>query len=75
MGREAEKERLQALRTPREMELLLLAAGGLRNREIANQLFISEGTVKVHLHKIFDKLQVKNRVGLSLLAREYGWMR
>lgn len=60
--------------THREMELMCLATKGLNNREIAGQLFIAEGTVKAHLHKIFDKLQVRNRVELSAVARDNGWI-
>ena len=47
-----------------------LLAGGLRNKEIGKRLFISEGTVKIHLHHIFDKLKLKSRVALTLYARE-----
>jgi DNA-binding NarL/FixJ family response regulator len=50
LKREAGRKEVSALLTPREIELVRLVAGGLRNREIAARLFISEGTVKVHLH-------------------------
>ena len=59
--------------TDREAQLVRLVAEGLSNREIAARLFISEGTVKTHMHRIFDKLQVKNRVALTLLAAKGGW--
>ena len=58
--------------TPREIEVTRMVAGGLRNREIAEKLSISEGTVKIHLHKIYEKLQVDGRVELALYAREKG---
>jgi DNA-binding NarL/FixJ family response regulator len=45
----------------RELEVLRLVAGGARNREIADRLYISESTVKAHLRNIMDKMQVKNR--------------
>jgi len=45
----------------RELEVLRLVAGGSRNGEIADQLYISEATVKAHLRNIMDKMQVKNR--------------
>lgn len=45
----------------RELEVLRLVAGGARNGEIADQLYISEATVKAHLRNIMDKMQVKNR--------------
>lgn len=58
--------------TPREREIVSSVARGLRNREIAEQLHIAEGTVKIHLHHIYDKLRVKGRVELVLLAQERG---
>ena len=45
-------------------------ATGLRNKQIADQLSITEGTVKIHLHTIFEKLGVSSRVELSNYARE-----
>lgn len=74
MKRDAERQNLANRLTPREAELLNLLAGGLRNQDIARQMFVSEGTVKAHLHKVFKKLQVKNRVELSVLARNNGWV-
>lgn len=50
-----------------------LAAQGLSNAQIAAQVHIHEGTVKPHLSKVFEKIQVKNRVTLSLMARDNGW--
>ncbi len=58
--------------TPRELEILRMVARGLRNRAIAEQLFITEGTVKVHLHNIYEKLGVDGRVELTLYAQERG---
>lgn len=58
--------------TPREAELLELVAKGYSNKEIAAQLFISEGTVKNHLHHIMTKLKVRNRTELSLRVRARG---
>jgi len=58
--------------TPREVEIVRLLAGGLRNREIGKRLFISEGTVKIHLHHIFEKLKLNSRVALTLYARNKG---
>jgi two-component system NarL family response regulator len=45
----------------RELEVLSLVAGGARNSEIADRLYISEATVKTHLRNIMDKMHVKNR--------------
>jgi DNA-binding NarL/FixJ family response regulator len=60
------------LLTSRELEIVRLAAKGLRNKSIANTLSISEGTVKIHLHNIFKKLSIDSRLGLTLYARDKG---
>jgi two-component system nitrate/nitrite response regulator NarP len=56
--------------TRRERELIELVRQGLRNRDIAAELGVTEGTVKVYLHAIFDKLHVENRTELALRAAE-----
>lgn len=58
--------------TPREIELARLAGIGLRNKEIARRLRIREGTVKIHLHNIYDKLGIDSRVQLVLYAQSKG---
>jgi DNA-binding NarL/FixJ family response regulator len=58
--------------TAREEEIVRLAGRGLRNREIGEELHISEGTVKMHLHHVFTKLDCDNRVEMLLRARERG---
>jgi DNA-binding NarL/FixJ family response regulator len=58
--------------TSREIQLTRLLAEGLGNRDIAARLHISEGTVKVHLHRIYTKLGLKNRVALTLYAKDAG---
>ncbi|WP_120715904.1 response regulator [Tsuneonella amylolytica] len=55
---------------PRERQISELVAKGMRNREIAERLSMSEGTVKVYLHGIYQKVGVENRTGLALLARD-----
>lgn len=45
---------------------------GLRNKAIAERLTISEGTVKIHLHNIYEKLGVDGRLELVLFAQEKG---
>jgi two-component system nitrate/nitrite response regulator NarP len=55
---------------PRERQIAELVATGLRNREIAERLAMSEGTVKVYLHGIYQKVGVENRTGLALIARD-----
>lgn len=67
---ENEMHKVSKILTARELELLKLAATGLSNTEIAGCLFISEGTVKVHLHRIYEKLNLRNRVALTLYAKE-----
>ncbi len=56
--------------TRRERELIELVRQGLKNRDIAAQLGVTEGTVKVYLHAIFDKLHVENRTELALRAAD-----
>jgi DNA-binding NarL/FixJ family response regulator len=72
--REAATRQLALDLTGRELAVLKLVAGGLRNKEIAERLFLTEGTVKVHLHNIFRKLEVKDRLALSLLAHQKGFV-
>ena len=52
------------LLSPRERAVALLIAGGLSNKDIARELGLSPGTVKSHVHNIFQKLGVTNRYGL-----------
>lgn len=70
--RDTELKRLTELLTPRELEIVRLAAEGLRNREIAERLSITEGTVKIHLHNIYEKLGVTGRSQLILHATREG---
>jgi DNA-binding NarL/FixJ family response regulator len=58
--------------TPRELEVLSLIAQGLRNREIAGRLVISERTVGNHISNIFSKLQVADRAQAIVRARQAG---
>lgn len=60
--------REKPLLSEREQEVVQLVAQGYRNKEIAGKLFISEQTVKNHLHNIFDKLGVSDRLELALYA-------
>lgn len=57
--------------TPREIELLRLIESGKTNKEIADELYISLGTVKGYLHQIFRKLHVKNRTEAVIKARQF----
>jgi two-component system nitrate/nitrite response regulator NarL len=56
---------------PRERQLIRYVRRGLRNREIAKELGVTEGTVKVYLHAIFEKLGIKNRTELAIRADEF----
>jgi len=56
---------------PRERQLIRYVRRGLRNREIAQELGVTEGTVKVYLHAVFEKLGVKNRTELAIRADEF----
>jgi two-component system nitrate/nitrite response regulator NarL len=58
--------------TPRQVEIVRLATEAITTREIAARLMVTEGTVKVHLHNIYEKLQVDGRVGLVRLVMKQG---
>jgi DNA-binding NarL/FixJ family response regulator len=58
--------------TPRETEIARMAVLGVPTREIAARLALKQGTVKIHLHSIYDKLNVGGRLGLVLFARRHG---
>jgi DNA-binding NarL/FixJ family response regulator len=70
--REAALREVSRVLTSREIEVVRMLARGLRSSSIASELHISEGTVKTHLHRIYEKLGVDGRVSLILLAREKG---
>lgn len=56
---------------PRELQLIGLVRKGLRNRQIAERLGLTEGTVKAYLHAIFDKLEISSRTELAARADEF----
>ncbi|NUR56967.1 MAG: response regulator transcription factor [Acidobacteria bacterium] len=58
--------------TPRETEIVRMVSQGLRNKAIGDRLSISEGTVKVHLHNIYEKLGVDGRLELVIVAQQRG---
>jgi two-component system nitrate/nitrite response regulator NarL len=67
----AESRRFVQRLTEREQEIVLLVAEGLSNKEIARRINLTEGTIKIHLHNIYDKLEVPNRTALTALAITY----
>ena len=64
--------RAQSPLSTREREIVALVAQGYKNKEMAEKMFISEQTVKNHLHNIFDKLGVSDRLELALYAIHKG---
>jgi LuxR family transcriptional regulator, maltose regulon positive regulatory protein len=58
--------------TKRELSILKRLESGLSNKEIAESIFVSEGTLKWHLHNVYGKLNVKNRTGAMTRARTLG---
>ena len=58
--------------TKRELSILKRLDTGLSNKEIAEAIFVSEGTLKWHLHNVYGKLNVKNRSGAMIRARALG---
>ena len=70
--REAGTRSLAGVLTPREQEVLPLLCRGLRNKEIAGALSISESTTKVHVRHIYEKLHVKSRLALLRYAEDKG---
>ena len=72
LRREAGARRMATILTERETEIMCLVAKGMSNREIAERLTVGEGTVKVHVHNIYAKVGVGNRVDLTLYAQKKG---
>ena len=67
-GNDAIVENVLAVLTDREREIMRLVARGLPNKAIARRLNVSQGTIKVHLHHIYRKLEITNRTVLAALA-------
>jgi DNA-binding NarL/FixJ family response regulator len=64
---------LEGLLTPRELQIVRLVALRLDNQQIAEKLSISVGTVKIHLHHVYDKLNLPGRHELQLFLRRKGY--
>src|SRR5436190_16244326 len=67
-GRRSASRHLTKSLTMRERQIILLVAEGLSNKVVGRRLELSEGTVKIHLHNIYQKLHVNNRTTLAALA-------
>lgn len=61
-------ENVLTVLTDRERQIMRLVSEGLSNKEIGRRLNIADGTIKVHLHNIFQKLEISNRTVLATLA-------
>lgn len=72
LRREACAREMASLLTSREIAIMRLVSKGLSNREVSEKACISEGTVKVHLHNIYEKLHLKSRMALMHFAQEKG---
>ena len=60
--------------SPRELEVLTLAAKGLTNKEIAYRLNLSERTIQFHLRSVFNKTTTNSRTEAVALALQQGWL-
>ena len=69
--REAKGREIATLLTPREIEVVRMVAKGATNKEIASRLFIADGTVKIHLHNIYEKLKINRRAELVRFAEDF----
>jgi len=69
---EGRQRDVESALTPRELQVARLSARGMHNKAIAEELSISEGTAKLHLHHVYDKLDVEGRVGLMRYLQRRG---
>ena len=69
LRRETAGRARSSILSPRETEIVRMVAGGIGNRELAERLGVSEGTIKIHLHNIYKKLKVHSRLELVLHAQ------
>jgi DNA-binding NarL/FixJ family response regulator len=69
--RRSQIARVENLLTRREIEVMLQVANGLSNKDVGNQLNITEGTVKIHLNNVYQKIGISNRTALANFAIAY----
>ena len=67
-GNVANRENVLTVLTERERQIMRLVSGGLLNKEIGRQLNITDGTIKQHLHHIYQKLEISNRTVLAVFV-------
>ena len=67
-GNVANRENVLTVVTERERQIMRLVSGGLSNKEIGRQLNITDGTIKQHLHHIYQKLEISNRTVLAVFV-------
>jgi two-component system nitrate/nitrite response regulator NarL len=67
-GRRSVGERFERVLSPREREVMFLVSEGLPNKEVARRLNLSEGTVRIHVHNIYQKTGIGSRAALSAMA-------
>ena len=72
LARQAAQRDLAGRLTPRELEVARLIAQGLSNKAVAAKLSITEGTAKLHLHHVYEKLGLEGRVAVARYLRERG---
>ena len=65
------KANIRDVLSKREQEVVLLVVEGLSNKEIGRRLKLAEGTVKVHLHNVYQKMSVNSRKSLVFLLPSY----
>jgi DNA-binding NarL/FixJ family response regulator len=73
LKREAGIRAMAEVLTPREIEVAKMIAGGLSSKLVANKLAISEGTTKLHLHHVYEKLRLDGRVALVRYMHSQGF--
>jgi two-component system nitrate/nitrite response regulator NarL len=63
-----QREHFDGMLTKRQLEVTALVSAGLSNKDVGRRLNLTEGTVKIHLHHIYDRLGVANRTALAVMA-------
>ena len=73
IGRQRDRQQGTQLLTPREVDVARMVTQGWPNKKIASKLAISEGTAKLHLHHIYQKLNCPGRMALMLYMQRHGY--